>query len=102
MKLYTMKCVKDPELLPKEGDGILGRLEYFVKFEDSYEDSCYEDANDESKDYMERWQDFNTWLDDNLGVTDYNVYMYFMSSEQDYEIGGVYKDADGLVWERVE
>lgn len=99
MKLYKIKCIKDPKASDAD---IVGLEELVVKFEDSYEDGCYEDANDDTKDYMERWQDFNTWLDGTLGVIDNDVYMYFMSSEKDYEIGDTYTDADGFVWERVE
>lgn len=99
MKLYTMKCIKDPRVSPEHAGSLQGQESYFVKFEDSYEDSIYNDMSNSCDD--NDYADFNRWLKNGIWVTDYDVYMYLMSSEKGYELNDTYEDADGLVWERV-
>lgn len=100
MKLYTMKCVKDPEVLPEEGGGMLGQKEYFVKLEDRYEQDIYDDAINSGDD--NDYADFNRWLKDNIRLTDYDIYFYFLANAPELPIGSTYEDANGLIWKRVE
>ena len=101
MKLLTMKCIYDPEQAETGFSyGKLGEEEYFVKFEDNYEDDIYSDMSNECND--NDYADFNRWLKDNLDVTDYDVYMYFMASEPEPAVGDTYTDANSLIWERTE
>lgn len=99
MRLYTMKCIYDPELLPEEGGGMLGQKKYFIKIEDSFEETAYSGGvcGDE-----QAYADLNEYLQEIIGVTDEDVYYYFPMLEPDVEIGNTFEDADGLVWERVE
>lgn len=105
MKLLTMKCIKDPELLPEECGGMLGKEEYFVKLETKDEFKLYEkthDSNlvDSSQSYNEGYWDCAMYS--LIGVTEGDVYFYFHPLDKYPEIGETYTDADGLVWERVE
>lgn len=103
MKLYLMKCIKDPELLPEEGGGVLGQEEYFVKLETSDEDEAYYEAmggmmcSSRTKAW---WNGYMCHaLQDDLDED--SIYFYIRVNEPEVTVGMQYTDADELVWERV-
>lgn len=104
MKLYTMKCTYDPELLPEEGGGMLGQKEYFVKLETRDEEQAYYETMGApmcaSK--AKAWWDGYMChaLQDDLDED--STYYYIRVNEPEVTIGEQYTDADGLVWKRVE
>lgn len=106
MKLYTMKCIKDPEVLPEEAGGMLGREEYFVKFEGKAEDEKYYSTIGNFRVSYQDCEDWNDYMIPRLGEadarTDDDIYEYIVASSPEIECGDTYEDADGLVWERVE
>lgn len=100
MKLYTMKCIKDPELLTEEGDGILGIEEYFIKLETKAEWRILENYVSYGRDSSA----LNSMImtTDGYVMGDDDIYSYISVDEPELEVGETYRDADGLVWERVE
>lgn len=104
MKLYTMKCVYDPDLLPEEGGGMLGQKEYFVKLETVDEEEAYY----ETMGGMMCSSKAKAWWDGYMchalqdDLDEDSIYYYIRVKEPEVTVGDQYTDADGLVWERVE
>lgn len=102
MKLYTMKCVKDPQLLPEECGGMLGQKELFVYLSDQWEEqNYYESAGGTQVSYaaLQWWSGFMT-ASLERDVPDDEIHGYILPNEV-VAIGETYTDADGLVWKRV-
>lgn len=107
MKLYIMRCIKDPELLPEEGGYMLGREEYFVKIENKEEFKAYERTHNSNLTELGQAYNEGYWDAYMTNVlespcSEGDVYFYIQPLDGDVEIGETYTDADDLVWERVK
>lgn len=94
-----MKCIKDLARMSECFEPDNQEEWLFVKFDDNSEDAIYRDiANGcDDNDYA----GFNRWLKDEVGVTDYSVYTYLMSDENELKVGDTYEDSNDFVWERI-
>lgn len=97
MKLYTMKCVKDPE------EYMLGEVSHFVHLENEWERIAYLQhiggLQVSPNDFI-WWDGFMTACLETY-ITDRDMYGYILP-ERTVEVGDTYEDADELVWERIE
>lgn len=100
MKLYTMKCIKDPERMDECFEPDNQEKTFFVKLEDDWERGVYEATHCNYNDLEAQFWDY--YMNDILGMNDDEVRFYFMEDDPAPAIGEEYIDADGLVWERVE
>lgn len=114
MKLYKMKCIKDPERMDECFEPDNQEEQYFVKLETEqenmqyreYVDSSLPSVNIEYHDYLvgKHYGFWAGYMTAKLGEyeEDDDIYYYIGVEEDELAIGEEYTDADGLVWERVE
>lgn len=102
MKLYTMKCVKDPERMDECFEPDNQEEQYFVKLETQAEQNAYTSMNWNSKDLCNHWQAMLNSVATMERMTEEDIYFYITVDEPELDIGEEYIDADGLIWERVE
>lgn len=107
MKLYLMKCIKDPERMDECFESDNQEEHYFVKIENKEEFKVYERTHNSSlaelgQAYNEGYWD--AYMTQVLGdpCSEGDVYFYIQPLDGDVEIGDTYEDADGLVWERIK
>lgn len=100
MRLYTMKCIKDPERMDECFEPDNQEEGYFVKLEDDWERGVHEATHCKYNELEAQFWDY--YMNDKLGMNDDEVRFYFMEDDPELAIGECYTDADGLVWERVK
>lgn len=100
MKLYQMKCIKDPERMDECFEPDNQEEHWFVKLETKAEWRILENVQSYGADLSALNSMIRTTGDDVMGDDD--IYYYLGVDEPEPAIGEEYKDADGLVWERVE
>lgn len=110
MKLYTMRCIKDPERMDECFEPDNQEEQYFVKLETQEEADCYrwcwvERSSDMLKtQYAYRDGYWDCYMTECLGtdMEDEQVYGYMMDNEPSLQIEERYTDSEGSVWERIE
>lgn len=98
MKLLEMKRVADKAIGDVAFELENQEIQYMVKLDDSYENAIYNDISNSCDD--NDYADYNKWLKDNIGVTDYDVAYYFMNTEQEPALGATF-ELDDIKYERI-
>lgn len=104
MKLYTMKCVYDPETASNPfSPGICGQEKYFVKLETRAEQEAYDETTGAPMCSSKTIAWWNGYMCHALqeDLDDSTIYYYLRFNEQDVGVGGTYEDADSSVWKRI-
>lgn len=105
MKLYIMKCIKDPERMDECFEPDNQEERYFVKLETlDEEEAYYETAGSMmcSSRAMAWWNGYMCHaLQEDLDEDSIYTHHYIRVNEPEPAVGEEYTDADGLVWERV-
>lgn len=104
MKLYTMKCIYDPERMDECFEPDNQEMMNFVKFTRDIEQQIYGESigyAPDSKYHQGLWDGYmSAWLE--WDTCDENIHYYIGVDGEEVKVGETYEDADGLVWERVE
>lgn len=101
VKLLEFKRVKDTD--NKYGIDPNGECDWFVQLETQKERELYERQwaiSEDSRALQQAYEDWEAMLKIQLGVTEDDIFGYFMENETPPKIGEQYKN-DGLIFERI-
>lgn len=103
MKLYTMKCVKDPERMDECFEPDNQEESYFVKLDTKLEEEAYDETMGAPMCVNRAMAWWNGYMCHALqeDLDEDSIYYYIRVNEPELDVGEQYTDADGLVWERV-